>query len=125
VIAHAQAAPKLRQWSASKKSELAVLTLEDSLAQAVVRTQHTAPHDIQGAALAEITYVHKEKLDLLKSKSFSQFSASSTSIVAKMIGAFESLAQYENKQCGGTTYYSQGQLTQGQLTLGPLSAGSQ
>ena len=27
-----------------------------------------------------------------------------------MIGAFEALAQYENKQCGGTTtYYSQGQ----------------
>jgi hypothetical protein len=101
------------------------LTLEDSLAQAVERSQHSAPRDILEAAQAETTYLHEEKLDLLKSKSFSQFNASSTAIVAKMVGAFETLAQYENKQCGGTTYYSQGQPTQGQLTLGPLSAGSQ
>ena len=49
----------------------------------------------------------------------SRFNASSRAIVAKMFGAFEALAQYENKQCGGTTtYYSQGQ---GQGHLGQLS----
>jgi hypothetical protein len=121
-IAQAEAAPKLQQWSAIKKSELDLLTLEDSLAQAVERSQHSAPRNIQEEAQAEITYLHEEKLDLLKSKSFSQFNASSTAIVAKMIGAFEALTQYENKQCGGTTYYSQGQ---GQLSLGQLSTGSQ
>jgi hypothetical protein len=40
-----------------------------------------------------------------------------------MIGAFEVLAQYENKQCGGFTYYSQGR--QGQLSLGELPTGGQ
>jgi hypothetical protein len=123
VIARAQTAPKLRQWTKIRRTELDLLTLEDSLAQAVERSQHSAPRNIQEAAQAEITYLHEEKLDLLKSKSFSQFNASSTAIVVKMVGAFEALAQYENKQCGGTTtYYSQGQ---GQLTLGQLSAGSQ
>jgi hypothetical protein len=122
VIAQAQAAPKSRQWSKIRKAELELLTLEDSLAQAVERSQHSAPRNIQEAAQAEITYLHEEKLDLLKSKSFSQFNASSTTIVAKMIGAFESLAQYENKQCGGTTtYYSQGQGTLGQLSPLPVS----
>jgi hypothetical protein len=125
VIAQAQAAPKLRQWSKIRRTELDLLTLEGSLAQAVERSQHSAPRNIQEAAQAEITYLHEEKLDLLKSKSLSQFNASSTAMVTKMIGAFEALAQYESKQCGGTTYYSQGQLAQGQLTLGHLSAGSQ
>ena len=125
VIARGQAVPKLRQWTKIRGTELDVLTLEDSLARAVERSQHSAPRNIQEAAQAEITYLHEEKLDLLKSKSFSQFNASSRAIVAKMIGAFEALAQYENKQCGGTTYYSQGQLTQGRLTLGQLSADSQ
>ncbi len=119
VIAQAQATPKLRQWSKIRKTELDLLTLEDSLAQAVERSQHSAPRNIQEAAQAEITYLHEEKLDLLKSKSFSRFNASSRAIVAKMFGAFEALAQYENKQCGGTTtYYSQGQ---GQGHLGQLS----
>ena len=64
-------------------------------------------------------FLHQEKLDLLKSKSFSQFSATSRTIAVRMIGAFEALAQYENKQCGGTTtYYSQGQRSSGQLTAG-------
>lgn len=124
VIAQAQAAPKLRQWSAIKKTELAVLTLEQSLAQAVERTQHTAPHNIQGAAIAETEYVHEEKLDLLNSKSFSQFSATSTSIVAKMIGAFETLVQYEGKECGGTTTTfgeGSGVLEQGSAVVGQPS----
>jgi hypothetical protein len=123
VIAQAQAAPKLRQWSKIKRTELDVLALEGSLAQAVERSQHSAPRTVQEAAQAEITYLRDEKLDLLKSKSFSQFSASSRANIAKMIGAFEVLAQYENKQCGGTTYYSQG--SQGQLSHGQLSTGSQ
>ena len=126
VIAQAQAAPKLRQWSKIKRTELDVLALEGSLAQAVERSQHSAPRTVQEAAQAEITYLREEKLDLLKSKSFSQFSASSRANIAKMIGAFEVLAQYENKQCGGTTYYSQGsQGSQGQLSHGQLSTGSQ
>lgn len=123
VIAQAQAAPKLRQWSKIKRTELDVLTLEDSLAQAVEQSQHSAPRTVQEAAQAEITYLRVEKLDLLKSKSFSQFSASSRANIAKMIGAFEVLAQYENKQCGGFTYYSQGR--QGQLSLGELPTGGQ
>jgi hypothetical protein len=128
VIAEAQAAPKLRQWSAIKKSELAVLTLEDSLAQAVERTQHTAPHDIQGAALAEIKYLREEKVDLLRSKSFSQFNAASKAILAKMIGAFVSLAQYEEKECGGTTTTFEersGVLEQGTAVGGQSSTGGQ
>jgi hypothetical protein len=124
VIAQAQAAPKSRQWSQIRRAELDIATLEDSLAQAVERSQHSAPRTIQEAAQAEVTYLHEEKRDLLKSKSSSQFNASSTAILGKMIGAFETLAQYENKQCGGTTtYYSQGQSqgTSGQLSPLPVS----
>ncbi len=98
------------------------MTLEDLLAQAVERSQLSAPRNIRDAAQAEITYLHEEKRDLLKSKSFAQFNASSTAIVAKMIGAFEALAQYENTECGGTTTYSsQGQGTLGQLSPLPVS----
>jgi hypothetical protein len=107
--------------SAIRSSELGLLTLEDSLAQAVERSQRTAPRNIQVAAHVEITYLHEEKLDLLKSKSFSQFNDTSTSIVAKMVGAFESLAQYENKQCGGTTTF----FGQGQMAIGQASTGTQ
>jgi hypothetical protein len=118
-IAQSQSAPNLRQWSKTKRSELDILTLEESLARAVERSQHSAPRNIQEAAQAEITYLRTEKLDLLKSKSSSQFNGSSKTIIAKTVGVFESLAQHVNKQCGGTTtYYSQ---SQSQGTLGQLS----
>ena len=123
VIARAQAQATLRQWSKIRGAELGLLSLEDSLARAVEGSRHAAPPNIQDAAQDEITYLHEEERDLLKSKSFSQFNASSTAVVAKMIGDFETLTQYENKQCGGTTtFYTQGQ-GQGQVqpTPGQLS----
>jgi hypothetical protein len=127
LIAQAQIAPKVGHWSKLKTLELHFLTLEDLLGQAIERVQHLPPN-IQAAAQAEIKYAHEEKLDLLKSKSFSQFNASSLSTVAKMFGAFESLAQYENKECGGTTTYSGMESAGGEeepLVLGQASTSGQ
>jgi hypothetical protein len=115
----AQMAAKSGQWSAIKISELDLLALEDSLVQTVKLSLHTAPRNIQMAEQAESRLLHEEKIDVLKSKSFSKFNALSSSIVGKTFGAFGSLAQYENKECGGTTtYYGQGQLALGQLSTG-------
>jgi nicotinamide mononucleotide (NMN) deamidase PncC len=98
----------LRRWSKIKNSELHLLTLEVSLGQAIGRLQHT-PGDTQRAAQALVKYAHEEKLELFKSKDFSQFNASSLPIVAEMVGAFESLAQIKDRECGGTTtYYAMG-----------------
>jgi hypothetical protein len=114
LVAQVQLAPKLRRWSKIKSSELHLLTLEDSLGQAIERLQHT-PGDMQRAAQALVEYGHEERRDLLKSKNFSQFNASSLPIVAKMVGAFESLAQTRDKECGGTTtYYAMGTEVAGQ-----------
>jgi hypothetical protein len=114
LVAQAQLAPKLPNWSKLKTSELHFLTLEDSLGQAIERSQHTS-RDIQRAAQALVKYAHEERLDLLKSKDFSQFKAFSLPIIANMVGALESLAQNKDRECGGTTtYYAMGSEVDGQ-----------
>jgi hypothetical protein len=92
---------------------------EESFAHVLELSQHSAPTNIQAAEHRQIKHLHEEKLDLLKSKSFAQFNASSSGIVAKTIGAFEALAQYEDHRCGGTTtYFGQGETSIAQTSTG-------
>ena len=121
-IAKVHAATESRQWRAIRTSELGLLKLESSFAQAFELSQQTAPSAIQRVEGDEITYLHEEKLDLLKSRTSSQFKALNSSIVPKTSAAFLLLGQYEGEECGSTTtYYSEGQ---GQLSLGQVIAGS-
>jgi hypothetical protein len=114
-FAQVQAAASSGQWNAIRRTQLTFLAVEGSLVRAVGPSLQNAPSAVRLADHTEVRYLHVAKSDLSRSKSFSQYKAFTTPILAKMIGAFELLAQYEGKQCGTTTTYfgsSEGTLSQ-------------
>lgn len=110
-FAAAQASAQSGQWSAVRTSELALLAVWERGAR-VVALSPGAPRDVQLADANELRYLRQARAMVLRSKSVPQFKALASSAFAKIISSLTVLVQYETKECGGTTTYSQGAVAQ-------------